>query len=342
MVKHTSFHRIIACFLCISLFLCFSSCEKEPEEDGTGITLNFSETNTRGNTNGNIANLGMGAKQGEWIIFTDLGDGGTLKASKNGGKHCITLMSHLNDIFACINLTGQRLDYISSLYGDINTVWLEDQTASSLIATSSYCMQAVDSRYYYIDEGGDGGIYKMDPDSAEPVRVGTHAAYIQDVTTESSHASFSVDGGYLYYCAADDDLRIYRVDLETNEEVMLCSRSASMLIVQDGRVMFIDADNRRLYSLDEDGTAEALTQCSVGTFNFDGSHIFYTDTSRSGKPVMRMSLAGNGAAKLCDAEDTMYITLLDDLVMLYCVNDEGSNARNLFVDRSGGETYSPG
>ena len=95
------------------------------------------------------------------------------------------------------------------------------------------------------------------------------------------------------------------------------------------------------YSLSDDGNFKRLTQCAVGTFNFDGRYLFYTDADAAGSPVMRMSRSGSGAVKLCDVTDTMYITLLGDVVMLYCVSDGGS-VSTVFVDRGSGDTYSPG
>lgn len=320
--------------------LCLASCgEQEGPAERTPIS--FSSVNERGNTNGNIANMGMGVSQGEWIIFTHMEDGGLLKASKNGGRHCFSLMSGLNDIFACINLTGYRLDYISSVYGDINTAMIDDETASALISGTSYCIQTVGGYVYYIDESGDGGVYRFDTESGKSERIGSHAAYDENVTSESSHASFSIDDGYLYYCAADDGSRIYRVELESGAESLIGDVSADMLIADGGSIFFVGSDDRCLYSLSDDGNFKRLTQCAVGTFNFDGRYLFYTDADAAGSPVMRMSRSGSGAVKLCDVTDTMYITLLGDVVMLYCVSDGGS-VSTVFVDRGSGDTYSPG
>ena len=84
-MKSSFLHRLFCCVLCVCVTLCFSSCEKDG--DSEKVTLTFSEINVRGNSNGNIANMGLGVVQGEWIIFSDLSDG-YLKATKDKGAHC--------------------------------------------------------------------------------------------------------------------------------------------------------------------------------------------------------------------------------------------------------------
>lgn len=336
-MKSSFLRRLFCCILCVCVTLCFSSCDKDG--DSEKVTLTFSEINVRGNSNGNIANMGLGVVQGEWIIFSDLSDG-YLKATKDKGAHCLTLMESLNDMFACMNLIGQELDYISPLYGDINTVDLSDGSASSLIPSGSYCLQRVEGFLYYIDESGDGKVCRVNCETGQDESLSSHKAYIEGVTTESLHASFSIDNGYLYYAAADDNFSIYRINLSTKEETKLSSSKAAMLIVEEGHVVYKDGDDSKLYSLSENGEAKRLTDVKVGTFNFDGTYIYYTDLSSSRETVMKMRRSGNDASVFCDVSDTMYINLLDDIVMLYCISGNGEITRTVFVD-SEGKYYIP-
>lgn len=284
--------------------------------------------------------MGLGATQGEWMIFCDMSDG-YLKASKDKGKTCITLMESLNDMFACINLTGQTLDYVSPIYGDINTVDLSDGFASSLIPSNSYCLQRVDDVLYYIDEGGDGKICRVDCLTGETEILSSRKAYIENVTDDILHPSFSIDGGFLYYAAADDGFSVYRIDLASKEEIKFCDCKAAMLIAQDGKILYKDGDDSRLYSVSQNGEKAQLTEGKIGTFNFDGSAVYYTDPSTSRDTVMKMGILGGDASVFCEVSDTMYINLLDDVVMLYCISDDGEITRTVFVDKSG-NYYFPG
>lgn len=283
--------------------------------------------------------MGLGVVQGEWIIFSDL-ESGYLKATRDKGKHCLTLVEDFQDMFACLNLTGQSLDYISPIYGDINTIDLESGMPSSLIGSSSYCLQKVDNYLYYIDESGDGNIRRVSCETGEDEVLSSHKTYIEGVTTESTHASFSIDNGYLYYTAADDGFSIYRIDLASKEEVKLSDDGASMLIVEKGHIIYKSTDSGKLCSLSDEGEKKELTKNAVGTFNFDGTYIYYTDMSTASKTVMKMRRTGGSSAVFCNEADTMYINLLGDTVMLYCVSESGDDPRTVFVSADG-ESYRP-
>lgn len=333
----SAFHRLTAALLALSLLL-FPACGEKTPADTTPI-LTFAETNQRGNTNGNIANMGLAVRQGEWILFSDLADDAYLKATADGGRHCMKLMEDLDDTYACLNLIGQRLDYVSATYGDVNTLYLEENVAMPTWTGHTYCLQSVLGDLWFIDETGDGRIYRVNPETAETESVGTHPAYLEGVTDQTAHAAFSIDGGYLYYCAADDGSRVYRVRLSDGTEERLTQQSAAILIAEKGNVLFADADDGRLYRITAEGETLPMTSGGVTAFNTDGTTVWYVDASTG--ELMRCGVDGGFADKLCDAENAMYILLLEDVIMIYCADEEGTPA-TLFVNASTGETYSPG
>jgi len=306
--------RLLAILLLFSLL-----CGCRAEETNSSA-FSFTAVNTRGNTNGNIANLGLAAAQDEWIFFCDLSDEGRLKATKDGGRTSIELMADLDDTYACLNLVGQTLNYISSSYSDLNAVLLDEETAVSVWTGHSYCMQVYDGDVWFIDESGTGLVTRLDAETGETVTYGSHPAYLESVTNESVHTSFSLDNGYLYYAAADDNNRIYRVNLSSNEEACLADASATVLAVQDGAVYFTDAnEGNRLFRL-KNGKTVLLTETGVGTFNVEGSTVWYTDTSASGSPLMKLE---NGiAARVCDVPNTMYVSRVNHLLVLYTSDGE--------------------
>ena len=298
-------------FLALLLCLCLVSCRAEPPREAA---FSFEKENVRGNTNGNLANLGLAASQGEWIFFCDMADGGMLKATRDGGKTCAVLMESFDDAYACLNLVGQKLSYISSLYGDINAVLLDEETAVSLWAGHSYCMQVADGGTWLIDESGDGFVKRFDEETGDAVSYGTHPAYVENVSGTSLHTSFSLDNGYLYYAAADDGNRVYRVDLTSGAEEKIVDTAVTTLVAENGSVYYTDAASGRLYRL-ANGQLFPLTQTRVGTFNVEGKVVWYTDGSQAGSPVMRLE---NGVAtRVCDVKDTMYLCRVNGLLMLY-------------------------
>lgn len=330
--------RLTAVVLAVALLL-IPSCKEDPSPS-TQPTLTFTVTNQRGNTNGNIANMGLAVKQGEWILFSDLADDAYLKATADGGRHCVTLMEDLDDTYACLNLMGQRMDYVSSTYGDINTLYLDEGVAMPTWTGNTYCLQSVEGDLWFIDESGDGRIYRVDPETAETQAVGTHPAYLQGVTDQNTHTSFSVDGGYLYYAAADDGNRVYRVTLADGREERLTDRSAGILMAEKGTVLFTDpGDGNRLYRLTAEGQAVAVTDGSVAAFNTDGTTLWYVEEATGS--LMKSGKTGGFGEKVCDTQGVMYLLLLDEVIMLYCVDGEGTPA-TLFVDTATGEVYKPG
>ena len=334
-MKKLSFTLFLLCLFIAAL----TSCE-DANEDGGRTAIPFSVTNTRGNTNGNTANLGLAAIQGDWIIYSDMGKSNLLKATSDGGRHSLTFMETLNDSFACLNLIGQRVDYISSYYADINTADLTDETAQPLRSGRSYCILTVSDTLYFIDESGDGGIYRVDREFMSAAkRIGTHPAYVEGVTDSQNHASFSVDGGYLYYCAADDGMRICRVDLETNEETLISDAGAAMLIVENGKIYYLDKSDRGLDLLNDDGSAARIVSARVGTFNLDENYIFYTDLSQDGSPVYRVDVNSGEIERIGGVSNTVYLYVLGDHLMFYCVDPVSGGESLYFSDLDGGNMH---
>ncbi len=334
----TLVNKGLALLLCLCVCL-IPSCGDTPPAGISEPLLTFSETNERGNTNGNAANMGLAVRQGEWIVFSDMADDAYLKATKDGGRHCVVLMEDLADTYACLNLIGDRLDYVSTTYGDVNTLYINEEVAMPTWSGQTYCLQSVKGDLWFVDESGDGRIYRVNPQTGEETAVGSHKAYVSGVTDAASYTTFSVDGEFVYYAAADDGNSLYRVNLANGEETRLTDTAVGMLIAEQGTVLYtLPKENGRLYCLTADGRVYPVTKEGVSTFNTDGTRLWYADKS-TGR-VMEGLVSGGVFETLCQGGNVQYLLYLGDVLMLNGESDDGKPVTR-FVDLSTKETYTP-
>ena len=333
--------KCIALLLALALAVCAGCAPANGPADSSSQgaaseappTLTFAQENTRGNTNGNLANMGLGVVQDDWILFLDL-PRMRLFAMHRDGSGRAEVLRDVQDMFLCMNLLGERLHYVSYFMQDVNLYALDGSEWYPLLEGPTYCLLVEGDTLYYVDEGGDGGCYAMNLSDGQSRRLGSHAMY-DGSNGENGLTSFSVEDGYFYYIACDDEDHVYRVELATGAEEKICDVPADRLIVQDGVVYTVAQEDGRLYRSAPDGSGRtALTEHRVGAFNVDAQGIVYLNLDDAGQ-VWSMGTQGENAAKFCDAQDVQYITLLDTYVMLYSFTS--SDAATYLLRRDGSE-----
>jgi putative cell wall-binding protein len=300
--------------------------EASVSENASGIlkqSANY-EINTEGNSNGNINNFGMMAKQGNWIYYFNLEDNAKIYKMTTDGLYKIKIT---NSTGRCLNVIGDNIYYgtdegikilnINSgeeyfilknkdvysmkIQGDyiyynayfdgdfkIYKVGLNGQ-GDKLLGDSSLTKINVQGDWiYYIDNSqyGISYLYKLKTDGSEKVLL----------NKESSIIASEVYGDYVYYC---NDSHIYKMKTDGSEKVKIC--------------------DDRLYKCFGDTSG-------ASNFNIKDGYIYYTTFKNHGEDkqltLYKLSLDGKQKIELCSGVIDS-INIIDDYLYIddYIIKD---------------------
>ncbi len=328
--------KATAVLFALALVFC-SSCKSEGEnvsEVAVSSTANysFSQINTRGNTNGNIANYGLGVAQGDTVFFSNPCDEYYIYTVENGKPKKV--FEEMQDAFLQMNLIGDNIYYISGVYGDMCYYNVNGGIPGGFADINTYVF-LMDGDALYAVDCNDGYVkrWKMNSESIEGEQLGTHKAY---VGTGDKALAISVDGEYIYYAAADDSYKVYRVSLKDNTETKVIDSGVSFMIAEGDKIYYANEDGNKLYSCDGAGeNAKVLSEKKVAALNVNEKYIFY---SVADEGLFRIDLSGENEIKLSDLKNISYINLMNEYAFIYSgVEGEVLSATSKLIKESGEE-----
>lgn len=312
MAKNKFLKRITAFLICGAVAIC-TSCGGKSEtssQESAASKIEFSQINTRGNTNGNIANYGLGVAQGDKIFFSNPCDEYYMYTLEDGKPKKV--FEEMQDVFLQMNLIGDNIYYISGLYGDMCYYNVNGGIPGGFSDINTYAL-IMDGKTLYAVDGNDGYLkrWKTDSDTVEGEKLGTHKAYI---TANNTVLSISVDGDYIYYAAADDGYKVYRVCLKDNTETKIVDSGAKLMIAEGGKVYYTLEDGK-LYTCDGDGSnTVCISEKKVAAININEKYIFY---SVADEGLFRTDISGENEVKLLDLRNISYINLMNEYAFIY-------------------------
>jgi len=243
-----------------------------------------------GNTPGNISNLGLVAKDRNWIYYRNSNEKGKLYRIKTDGVGKEEISSKENIEY--INIVGEDLYFVS--VGD----------------------EKNPTNIYRMDKRGLGvksAIYQYSNDK-EPINfgnikdvmvAGNYVYYINDKTgflyrfkTKYAGGRYVLDGkiqkvtkdmvedvnmykNYIYYVNVSDYNRIYRLNTITGENTRLTNFEAKHINIQGNWIYFRNySDDEKLYKIKTDGTQYTkLSDDMAFNINVSGEWIYYKNAS---------------------------------------------------------------
>ncbi len=157
---------------------------------------NLIEVEQRGNTVGNISNLGLVAQHNEWVYFFE----GHLYKSKKDGSESIQLS---NDASYLINVIDDWVYYINNNDGDkIYKIKTDGSSRTRLNDDESWCLNVVGGWIYYSTQS-EPGIYKIKTDGSSLMRF-------HDDICLFAH-EINVVGDWIYYVDPYQEYKIFKM-----------------------------------------------------------------------------------------------------------------------------------
>jgi len=276
--------------------------EPEPVEE--------SSTEQRGNTVGNIVNMGLAAKEGDWIYYPS-NDGGRIYKIRTDGSERTRLS---DDWSRSINVVDGWIYYYGA--GDngygIYKMRTDGSERTRLSDNQTLWITVVDGWIYYNNWNDDSKIYKMRTDGSERTKLNNERSY-----------DINVVDGWIYYTVHHithdlDNNSIYKMRTDGSERTKLFSwPSLAQINVVDGWIYYVDVDSytyaryhgfdwpykEGIYKTRTDGSGRTqLTEDNPGYFgsiNVADGWVYYTNTEDK-RRIYKIRTDGSGRTRIND------------------------------------------
>lgn len=252
----------------------------------TGVFDDWLGLNTeRGNSGGNLANMGMVVGYGDSFFVANPAEDYSLyrfpdefsRVRENvRGSHLNIIGEHLYFIDESNGSAPARLNLSSGEY-----VLLSDMPALAL---------SVEDTWVYFLNADTNIIFKVDINGKNSAPV-----------TVDMAAMFCVWNSVIYYGNLDDGEKLYSITSDGSNRKKISDRPASGLIISDDRIYFADrSDNYSLYKAKLDGSgAERIIDAVCVSTNIADNQIYYS-SANDGNALYRADLDGKNQEKLVD------------------------------------------
>jgi hypothetical protein len=251
--------------------------------------------NIIGNSNGNIANVGFAAAQGEWIYY--VGTLGGINRMRLDGSDKTAILPEFTSAY-CLNVVGDWIYFLGE--GDrIFKVRLDGSELTKLNDHESGYLTVIGDWMFFTDTQHNMNIYRMRTD-------GTDAAKLNEDASEY----VVVSGDWIYYVNADEDYAMYRIRLNGTDRTLIHDADCSYLNVVGNHIYYIESVFR-----EHDGREfERVLRLSLDLKNPDGTFV-------------RTLISDDNADNLNVHENWFYYANLDDDGKIYRarVDTEGSH-----------------
>jgi hypothetical protein len=275
----------------------------------------------RGNSAGNINNLGIATSDDVWIYYSYIDEGYHLyKESLETGERI-----RLNeDQSYCLNISEDWIYYINGSDDDsIYRIKTDGTGRMCLKEGTSSDLHVIGERiiYIYKSAGSPHGLYMMLNDGTE------ERVLIED----GGVASTNTVANLIYYIYYGDHDSIYYLDNDTGFKHKLTNTRSADLIVEDGWFYFINDDSgAKIYRGNlETGLTEKLNDEGCSYLNLSGEWLYYMSYEQGGR-IVKMRTDGSERRTINDSY-SVYINIVGDWIY-YLNRDEGNTLYRMTKD----------
>ena len=228
------------------------------------IKLTLKVYDGRGNTSGNIINLGTVAKKDELIYYSYESNEGKLYKIKEDGSN-ITKIS--DDSVLYINVLEDWIYYFNySDGGKLYKIKTDGTEKTKLNNDISQQITVVNEWIYYINFSDNNKIYKIKTNGLGRTKV-----------NNDSSVNINVEDDYIYYTNMSDNNKIYKIKTDGTGRVKLNNDQSGFINVADGWIYYSSAsDSYKIFKIKTDGTGRTLVRDQDSLFlNVNDGQIYF-------------------------------------------------------------------
>lgn len=293
-------NRLAAVFMagCMLALSCsFTGCSNKPGV-GFGETK---ENSAKGNTSGNIINLGAAAEYDGKIYYQNGEDGYSIYCSEPDGSNPVKLNDvesyFINAAGGCIVYANANDDY------HIYKMNIDGSENTKLNDVQSYYVSLYGDYIYYSNWSDGNKIYKLSLDGSENIALCDDIAYY-----------VSVEGDRIYYSNWSENAKLYSINLDGESRLKL-TESGCWYPVSDGEWIYysqwknvgtskqddedVDKNDKFLCRVKTDGSEkQVLHKVPCGDINVYDGRIYFTNWIENN--IYSIKTDGSDVKKLSD------------------------------------------
>ena len=256
----------------------------------------------RGNTPGNITNLGYIVETEDWLYIASPNGMMPLYRERYDGSERHEVNPEERG-FTYINIVGDWI-YYSNMTGDpgrnIYRIRTDGTGKEKLNDDNSSWLSVVDGWIYYVNNDDDFSLYRIRTDG-----------YGREKISDSQIRTFNAMDEWVYY-SVKDEAGIYRVNMDGSNRISICDERADILIIEDGWIYFLVLIDtpfiNKLHKMRLDGSeCERIAEDDVWFFNISNGWIYYGNNSDE-RYLYRIRTDGTERGLVyADKTETIYI-----------------------------------
>jgi serine/threonine protein kinase len=255
----------------------------------------------RGNSIGNIVNVGIAAQDGNLIFYRNTEEGGVIYRGEFNEDKDILISG---DDAWNINAAKGWVYYSNRAENwNVYKVRYDGSDRTRLNDDDSGNLQLVGEWLYYRNDDDKGSIYRMRNDGSERTRLNREESFYINVTDE-----------WIYYQNRHEDGHIYKRHISSGESVKINNDNSWYINVVGDRIYYSNADQGwNIYSVRLDGTDRIrLNNDDSGDLNVAGEWIYYRNDS-DGSKLYKIRLDGRERSQL-NQDQTYFASVFDEWI----------------------------
>lgn len=272
------------------------------------------EISVNGNTQGNLINFGLAAREGEWVYYNS---NNQLYKAKTDGSMKTELSS---DSPSFINVSGDWVYYINAAADPTegNKIYKvkTDGTGKTKVSDDTAMYTTVSGDWIYYTNASDGSkLYKIKTDSTGKTRLSDDLAY-----------EINVLGDWVYYSSGYDEKMLCKVRTDGTGKTIIGSGSFEFINVSGDWIYYQDAEGMyresvKLYKMKTDGSGRVKLSDDAAYFiNVYGDWIYYANDSDDGK-LYKMKTDGSVKTRI-NNEETLLVNIIGDWIYYATASQE--------------------
>ncbi len=288
------------------------------------VKLTLVVEETRGNSSGNIINLGIVAEKDGWIYYSNSTDDDKLyKATKDNDK--ITMIS--DDVPLYLNVLDGWIYYSNiSDKGKLYKIRTDGSERTKLANDFAEEVTVENDWIYYLNALDEYKLYKIKTDGTSRTKL-----------NNDSSVNLNIEGDFIYYTNMDDNSNIYKIRKDGIGKIKLNNDSSGFINVIDGWIYYSNlSDNFKIYKIETNGTnREKVSNISGSFMNIVDDYIYYINYNgylyKMKKDGTNNSIVNRAAVLYNLIADNIFY-LVEDNDFLYRTDDKGSYADRFGIE----------
>lgn len=291
----------------------------------------------KGNTSGNIINLGYISQDEEWLYYSNIADESKFYKSKLDGSGEVKLS---DDVPNFINIAGDWVYYSNVKDGFKMYKIKKDGTERVRLNNESSFWLQVQGDWIYFARSEKSGqkLYKITLDGKNKTKVINDLIY-----------GFTIVGDWIFYSNESDGHKIYKTNLDGSNAQKLNEDQSFYLNSIDNNIYYQNfSDDKKIYKIDLDGKNKVKLNDDQSEYvNASGEWIYYINSSDNSKiykinkdGTSRAAISDEGAAAINIINNSIYYWKLQkdangelkpDVSTLNKINTDGSDKKTVKV-----------